>query len=143
MQFYKKRHSASSVPIVPMVDILTILLIFFIVHTQWKKPQSVLKIDVPSVEYMNPDREIERRGVLAVGADSSVSFNGEIVSLNQLPEFLKSYKEANPDKKLQLDVDQGAAFGTIVQIWDILTGVGIDANEVPARIEVQPASSSH
>lgn len=47
MQFYRKKAKSMGVPIVPMIDILTILLIFFIVHTQWKKPQSLLKIDVP------------------------------------------------------------------------------------------------
>lgn len=40
MQFYRKKARSMGVPIVPMIDILTILLIFFIVHTQWKKPQS-------------------------------------------------------------------------------------------------------
>lgn len=48
MQFYRKKARTMGVPIVPMIDILTILLIFFIVHTQWKKPQSLLKIDVPA-----------------------------------------------------------------------------------------------
>ena len=43
MQFYRKKARSMGVPIVPMIDILTILLIFFIVHTQWKKPQSLLK----------------------------------------------------------------------------------------------------
>lgn len=38
MQFYRKKGRTMGVPIVPMIDILTILLIFFIVHTQWKKP---------------------------------------------------------------------------------------------------------
>ena len=52
MQFYRKKARTMGVPIVPMIDILTILLIFFIVHTQWKKPQSLLKIDVPGAEFM-------------------------------------------------------------------------------------------
>ena len=33
MQFYRKKARSMGVPIVPMIDILTILLIFFIVHT--------------------------------------------------------------------------------------------------------------
>ena len=53
MQFYRKKARSMGVPIVPMIDILTILLIFFIVHTQWKKPQSLLKIDVPGAEFID------------------------------------------------------------------------------------------
>ena len=53
------------VPIVPMIDILTILLIFFIVHTQWKKPQTLLKIDVPGAEFIEGAPSTEQRAVLA------------------------------------------------------------------------------
>ena len=62
MQFYRKKASSMGVPIVPMIDILTILLIFFIVHTQWKKPQSLLKIDVPGAEFMEGTPSSGRSG---------------------------------------------------------------------------------
>ena len=61
MQFYRKKARSMGVPIVPMIDILTILLIFFIVHTQWKKPQSLLKIDVPGAEFMEGTPSSEHR----------------------------------------------------------------------------------
>ena len=61
MQFYRKKGRTMGVPIVPMIDILTILLIFFIVHTQWKKPQTLLKIDVPGAEFIEGAPSTEQR----------------------------------------------------------------------------------
>ena len=124
MQFYRKKARSMGVPIVPMIDILTILLIFFIVHTQWKKPQSLLKIDVPGAEFMEGTPSSEQRAVLAV------------TEMNELAAALEALKKENPGVKLQLDVDKKAEFGVIVGIWDALTSVGIDAGEVPARIEI-------
>lgn len=69
MQFYRKKGRTMGVPIVPMIDILTILLIFFIVHTQWKKPQTLLKIDVPGAEFIEGAPSTEQRAVLAVTED--------------------------------------------------------------------------
>ena len=126
MQFYRKKARSMGVPIVPMIDILTILLIFFIVHTQWKKPQSLLKIDVPGAEFMEGTPSSEQRAVLAVTGTSAIS----------LAAALEALKKENPGVKLQLDVDKKAEFGIIVGIWDALTSVGIDAGEVPARIEI-------
>lgn len=71
MQFYRKKARTMGVPIVPMIDILTILLIFFIVHTQWKKPQSLLKIDVPGAEFME--------GAPSTGATGRPGRDGEIL----------------------------------------------------------------
>ena len=129
MQFYRKKARSMGVPIVPMIDILTILLIFFIVHTQWKKPQSLLKIDVPGAEFMEGTPSSEQRAVLGVTGTSAIS-------LNELAAALEALKKENPGVKLQLDVDKKAEFGVIVGIWDALTSVGIDAGEVPARIEI-------
>ena len=129
MQFYRKKARSMGVPIVPMIDILTILLIFFIVHTQWKKPQSLLKIDVPGAEFMEGTPSSEQRAVLAVTGTSAIS-------MNELAAALEALKKENPGVKLQLDVDKKAEFGVIVGIWDALTSVGIDAGEVPARIEI-------
>lgn len=136
MQFYRKKARSMGVPIVPMLDILTILLIFFIVHTQWKKPQTLLKIDVPGAEFMEGAPSTEQRAVLAVTGESSVSLNGKLVEMAELPSVLEALKREQPGIKLQLDVDKKAAFGVIVGIWDALTSVGIDAGEVPARIEI-------
>lgn len=56
--------------------------------------------------------------------------------MNELAAALEALKKENPGVKLQLDVDKKAEFGVIVGIWDALTSVGIDAGEVPARIEI-------
>lgn len=141
MQFYRKKARSIGVPIVPMLDILTILLIFFIVHTQWKKPQTLLKIDVPGAEFMEGAPSTEQRAVLAVTGESSVSLNGKLVEMAELPSVLEALKREQPGIKLQLDVDKKAAFGVIVGIWDALTSVGIDAGEVPARIEISKSAA--
>lgn len=137
MPFYRKKPVTAAVPIVPMIDILTILLIFFIIHTQWKKPQHLLSIDVPATEYIKGAEKKENRAVLSVGADSRVSLDGNLVDIESLGDRLIAFKRDNPGRELQLDVDQGASFGVVVRIWDMLTAAGIDAKEVPARIELK------
>ncbi len=141
MQFYRKKSRSLTVPIVPMLDILTILLIFFIVHTQWKKPQSLLKIDVPGAEFIEGRPVDKPRNVLAVTNDSTVALNVKTIEVEALPAALEALKKQYPDLQLQLDVDKNAAFGVIVSIWDALSAVGIDAGEVPARIEVVKPSA--
>ena len=72
---------------------------------------------------------------------SSISLNGNLVEMNELAAALESLKREKPDVKLQLDVDKKAEFGVIVGIWDALTSVGIDAGDVPARIEINKSGA--
>lgn len=124
----------TAVPIVPMIDILTILLIFFIIHTQWKNQQYVLKIDAPSTEYIQGEKTEKLRDVLAVSSDGQVSFRGKLVSIEALPFILRKYKSENPEGKLQQDIDKGVSIEMLVKVIDALTGAGIDVPEVPIRI---------
>lgn len=141
MQFYRKKARTMGVPIVPMIDILTILLIFFIIHTQWKKPQSLLKIDVPGTEFIEGENSTESRDVLSVSDQSVITLNGKPVEEKALPDIIQSLKKEKPELKLQLDVDKHAAFGVVVAIWDALTSAGIDLGDAPARIEIKSAST--
>ena len=50
MEFHRVQRSRAQVPIVPMIDILFILLVFFIVSTTFKKPREVLQIELPTVK---------------------------------------------------------------------------------------------
>ena len=45
MNIYTRKIPTMGITIVPMLDILTILLIFFIVHTEFKRQVSVLNLD--------------------------------------------------------------------------------------------------
>lgn len=83
----------------------------------------------------------EQRAVLAVTGKSSISLNGNLVEMNELAAALEALKREKPDVKLQLDVDKKAEFGVIVGIWDALTSVGIDAGDVPARIEINKSGA--
>lgn len=141
MQFYRKKAGSMGIPIVPMIDILTILLIFFIVHTQWKKPQILLKIDVPGAEFIEGESSRQARSVLAVNGQSSISLDGRLVELDELPAALARLKKEKPDIQMQLDMDKKAEFGALVGIWDALTAAGIDAGDVPARITVNKSES--
>lgn len=141
MQFYRRTSKSAGVPIVPMIDILTILLIFFIIHTQWKKTPNVLKINVPTMEYIEGSKNKDVRDILSVSGSSEIYLNGEKQTKTSLITALQKLKDSNPDLKLQLDLDQDASFGTLADIWDALTAVDIDVNKVPARIEAVKTSN--
>lgn len=136
MEIYKRKTTNFGSTVVPLVDIMTILLIFFIVNTQWKKKESLLNIDVPSTHFIEGHADSKTRCVLSVSADSAIALDGEIVDIEKLAVAIKNALADEAVEGLQLDLDKGSSFGTVVQIWDILTSLGIDVSDVPARIEL-------
>ena len=137
MQIYTKRFAKDGLPIVPMLDILTILLIFFIVQTEFKHQTNVLKLDLPETHHLAGTRGDKQSILLELGADQQVALDGKIISMDNLATAVADLKEKHPDLKLQLYAADGVAMGQFIQAMDQLSGSGVDVEEVPVRIDYQ------
>jgi len=140
MNFYQKRRSAPAVPIISLIDILAILLIFFIVTMTFKEKKSLLNISLPKASKMSGTPALERRMTLAVSENEEVFLEDEPVPLDSLAAVLQRLKAENPEVKLELQADETLPLGTLVAVWDALNQAGIAIKDVPARILLQDGS---
>lgn len=124
-----------------MIDILLIMLIFFIVTTTFKKPRDILRIELPTVREIPSDKVVAARSVIAVDAAGKVSLDSLAVPEGLLQSYLVAYQKQNPGRKLELEADKKLPLERLLQIWDALAKAGIKINDVPARIKLpEPAT---
>jgi len=136
MQFYRIQRKRAEVPIVPMIDILFILLVFFIVSTTFKKRRNVLRINLPTVQEVVSDTISDPRSTIAVDALGNITLDSIAVPEGLLPSYLIAYQNQNPGRKLELEADKKLPLERLLQVWDALTKAGIPIQDVPARIKV-------
>lgn len=135
MNIYTRKIPTMGITIVPMLDILTILLIFFIVHTEFKRQVSVLNLDLPQTHNISGEKGSNDSILLEVGADGVIAFGGKIVSEQQLPSLVQEQLEKNPDSTIQVSAAEGSSMGRFLQVLDQLTAAGLKVEEVPVRID--------
>ncbi len=140
MQLYTRKHHAQGIPIVPMLDILTILLIFFIVHTEFKHQVNVLKLDLPGTEHLTGEAGDRNSVLLEVGEDGSLAFAGQLISPGQLPAAVRALLTTNPEARIQVAAASGSSMGRFIEVMDVLSAQGLPVEEVPVRIEAAPQS---
>ena len=138
MKLYERRFGQQGIPIVPMLDILTILLIFFIVHTEFKRQVSVLKLDVPQTHHLAGFQGDKNSILLEVGDDGSIGFNGKRIPAEQLVTAVRELLLQNPQARIQVSAAGGSSMGRFVEVLDTLTAAGLDVEEIPVRIDYQP-----
>lgn len=140
MKFHRPPKSRNTVQIVPLIDILLVLLIFFIVSTHFKKPRNVLRIELPTVHEVKSDQVSEERSVIAVDAAGKVTIDSLGVPDGLLDSYLAAYRKQNPGRKLELEADKMLPLEKLLGIWDSLTKAGIAIKDVPARIRLPDQS---
>lgn len=126
MNFYTRRKRPLVINIVSLVDILTILLIFFIVTTTFKKIQSTVKIDLPESSKAEKAKTTESPLIIYVSKEGVVSVGNEKVKIEKLASTLKSKKVAMTEQKFALEADQGAQLGVFVKVLDASKEAGIE-----------------
>ncbi len=139
MRFYTRKRRAPNVIIVSLVDILAILLIFFIVTTTFKKNQPQLQINLPE----SKTAEAAAAGkteplVLRVKGDQEISLDDKPVAIESLGEAIQAARAASPDRPIAMQADREAPFGTVVRVLDALKQAGV--KNVPAF--TQPESTA-
>ena len=119
-----------------MIDILFVLLVFFIVSTAFKKPRDVLRIELPTVREIPSDTVADARSTIALDAAGNVTLDSLAVPEGLLGSYLAAYQKQNPGRKLELEADKNIPLERLLKVWDSLTKAGIPIKDVPARIKV-------
>ena len=122
----RKRRTAPAVIIVALIDVLIVLLIFLMVTTTFKQ-QPFMKLMLPEVSSKDNHGSTENLPMVVV-----VEMNGQLrfgpsadpVTADQLLKQLQTrVAEARlvkqPEIKLAIRADKGAAWGKVVQVMDI------------------------
>jgi biopolymer transport protein ExbD len=137
MRFHRLPTTRSQVAVIPLIDILFVLLIFFIVSTAFKKPRDVLRIELPTVREMPSDKVADTRSVIALDALGNISLDSLKVPEGLLESYLAVYQQQNPGRKLELEADRNVPLERLLKVWESLTKAGIEIKDVPARIKAK------
>lgn len=137
MHFERPVRSSRGVPIVPMIDILFIVLIFLIVSTTFKKPRTILPIELPTVRDIASETVVDERSVLAISKNGKITLDSlPVADVELLEAYLKSFVKQNPGRLLELEADKEVSLENLLGVWDALTRAGIPIKDVPARIRL-------
>ena len=140
MRFHRPNTPRSQVAVIPLIDILFVLLIFFIVSTAFKKPRDVLRIQLPTVNEIPTDSVRDERSTLALDAAGNASLDSLAVPEGLLGNYLQVFQQQNPGRKLELKADRNLPIEKLLKTWDALTKAGISIQDVPARINLPDKS---
>ena len=141
MRIHTRKRRSPVVPIVSLIDILAILLIFFIVTTTFKEKKNLLAIDAPTTERLEATASAESRTTLTVTAEGEFFLDLAPVPEDDLESVLSGLKDSDPEAKLELRADEAVPLKTLVALWDALTAAGFPIKEVPARIQTSESPS--
>lgn len=123
-------------PIIPLIDILAILLIYFAVSTDPKNKRPVMHIELALAQDSAIVEIVEPAAVLAIQADGSLTLDATRIQQGMLVDYLKVFLDKFPGRKLELEPDKGISLGRFIQVQNALIEAGINPRDVPSRVKI-------
>jgi biopolymer transport protein ExbD len=116
-----------SIRLINLVDVLFILLIFFIATTTFRASSpTAVKLVLPEAKTAEEiGREKVERLSIAVSSDETIYLDNKPIALSTLEQTLRDAKEKNPKVQVQFSADKTVSYGTVVAIVDAARAAGI------------------
>lgn len=111
--------------IAPMVDIVFLLLIFFLVTWNFARYETELEVVVPSADEGKETRRAMGEVILNVKADGSIVLNRRVLQPEELKAALLRISEMYPDQAVVLRGDENVDYRHIVGVLDICRAANI------------------
>ena len=123
-----RRHASLHHPgiqLAPLVDVLLLLLIFFLLTWNAARTENELDVKVPKASAAKEKSAPIGDVVVNVKADGNVVVNRRTLSGPELTELLKGLIQLNSEQAVVIRGDEAGAYKNIVDVLNICTEAGV------------------
>ena len=116
--FFDFEEENSQINILPMIDIIFVILSFFIVSSLYLVKLEIIPVDLPKAE--TSSQEKDPATVVSLNLQNKVFIDEKMMEISSLEEELRFKLKKINNKKVILRADKGIKYGKVISILDIL-----------------------
>jgi biopolymer transport protein ExbD len=132
MRLQRRSIKKARIEIIPMIDTIFFLLVFFMISTMSMTQFKGMPVNLPKAgSGQQPPAE---SAAVTIAADARIFLDKEPVDHGELGDGLRRRLAGNPDLLVVINADVGVAHGRVVEVMDIARA----ANVARMAIAVKP-----
>ncbi len=118
--FIRHKKTSMALDIAPLIDVIFMLLLFFMLTTSFIRPSIALKMP----EASNKEKIEEQDIIISVDKDDNIYLNRQKVDLNELEKLLKQKLTHSKEKRIIFQGDESILYKKFVNVLDIVKRSG-------------------
>ncbi len=126
-----KRRAPLTPDITPLIDVVFILLIFFLVSATFKKNERVLNLALPTST--QAQKSTEKEPIRIELSEDALAYNGKRITFLEMEKELE--KITQKEKAVDLIIDKTVRYQRIVKVLDMLKKYQLFNLSLISRIE--------
>ncbi len=128
----QRRKRDTGIDMGPLMDIVFILLIFFVVTSSFTRETGV---DVTKPQAQTASQLEKENILIAITREGTIHMNERQVDLASLKDLLTQTIAKTPDKEAVIIADKSSMTGALVQVIDVCNLTGVKKVSIAAQAE--------
>lgn len=124
MKFYHINKKNIDFDITPLIDVVFLLLIFFMLTTTFINVESGVKVDLPSGDFAEVSES--QNLVVSITENNVLYLNNKLIDPNRLSETIKEEIGDSSGVLVVLEADQNINHGKVVRVMDLIKKGGAE-----------------
>jgi len=133
MKFPHLNKRSATFDLTSLIDVVFLLLIFFMLTTTFVNLENRVKVNLPSGDFATA--ESSENIIVTITENNTIYFNGKLIDPLKLTESVAVKIKEDPEKIVVLEADANVLHGKVIRIMDLLKKGGAEK----IAIATQPA----
>ena len=132
MNFSKHRTGKKPVfMIIPMIDIIFFLLVFFMMNSLQTVAQKALAVQLPQAQSASAPAQLPI--IMTIDEEGHITIDNKPVSIQESATIMKKHMQENANAAVVLQADKRTAHGQVVAVMDMLKTAGVKRLSIAAE----------
>ena len=123
MKIRQQVQKKARIEIIPMIDVIFFLLVFFMVSSLAMTKVNSVQVALPKTA--SSPRSVKQKVILTVRKNGDLFVNQAPVTLDGVGAALAQAMKETPQEAVLVNADEGANYGRVIQAMDKARAVGI------------------
>lgn len=121
------------VPMTPLIDVVFLLLIFFLVATNFTRKEIDHKINLPRVGGGERPAQIPENLVINIRADGTIVVDKRVVEADELRLIVQRWQQRKPGKPVNIRADKNVIYAKVMGVLALCKRMKVDTVHLPVE----------
>jgi biopolymer transport protein ExbD len=132
-QWQQTQRKKARIEIIPMIDVMMFLLVFFVLISVNVIPALGVKTQQPSSSQTQPLKTKDVQVIVTLSKENSIQVDGRNVELSELTRAIKQKANGSDQISIIVNSDKGAEVQTLIDVMDEVKKSGLGKISLAAR----------
>ncbi len=133
MKFPHLNKKSARFDLTPLIDVVFLLLIFFMLTTTFVNLENRVKVNLPSGDFAAA--ESSENIIVTITENNTIYLNGKLIDPLKLTESVAAEIKEEPERTVVLEADTNVLHGKVIRVMDLIKKGGVER----IAIATQPA----